>query len=101
MRYTREFQSGFGNDPRNKRYAVYKCEACGHDVWVHMPTPSTFDRRDRPCPRCGSMGAGDRRASLEAQKRALEAERTRIDQEIAKLVAEIESVPVEAKACGG
>lgn len=91
MTYIREFQTGYGNDPRNKWYAVYKCDACGHEEWIHMPTPSTFDRtRARECPKCHSVGVEDLRNALAAKKAALEAEEARVRAEIEKVIAEID-----------
>lgn len=102
MKYTREFQSGFGNDPRNKWYAVYKCDACGHEEWVHMPMRSTFDRRPRTCPKCHSLGAEDLRNVLEAKKAELQAQEAKVRAEIDKVIAEIDRLPVaKEESCGG
>lgn len=91
MIFVREFESGFGHDPRNKWYAVYKCDACGHEDYIHMPMPSIFNRNPRKCPKCHCLRAEDLRKSLAIKKAQLEAERARLDREIAELVVEMET----------
>jgi len=92
MVYKREFQTGFGNDPRNKWYAVYHCDACGHEEWVPMGMQSSFDRRPRPCPKCHSMGVENLRKNLEAKRVELEAREKQVRLEIEKVIQEIQQL---------
>jgi len=89
MIYKREFKSGTGNDPRDTWYAVYKCDACGNEEWVHMSDRYTFRRVPRVCPKCHSMGAEDLRKSLEAKRDELRAEIEKVIQEINQLEGKV------------
>ena len=92
MTFVREFQSGFGNDPRNIWYAVYHCDACDNTEWIRMGMQSTFDRRPRRCPKCGSMGVEDLRKSLQAKRVELEARELQVRREIEKVIQEIQQL---------
>lgn len=96
MKYIREYQNGCGgSDPRNKWFAVYKCAACGHESDIIMSDPSSFDRRDRRCPKCGAMEAGDLRKNLETKRVSLEAQRKVIQREIDDVIRQLDRLPVE------
>jgi len=92
MVFKREFKNGTGNDPRDTWYAVYKCDACGHDEWIHMSDRYTFRREPRVCPKCHCMGAEDLRKSLEAKRTKLQAEQDRVRKEIEKVIQEIQQL---------
>lgn len=89
MIYKRQFQTGFGSDPRRKWYAVYKCEACEHEAWIEMYDPHLFNKEPRRCPECQSFGAEDLRKSLEAKRASLEAQEAQVRAEIEKVIIEI------------
>jgi DNA replicative helicase MCM subunit Mcm2 (Cdc46/Mcm family) len=92
MIYQREFQNGFGNDPRNKWYAVFHCDACGHNEWVPMPWRDSFDKGPRVCPKCHSLGVEDLRKSLEAKRARLQAQEAQVREEIEKVIQELQQL---------
>jgi hypothetical protein len=92
MVYVREFQTGTGKDPRDKWFAVYHCDACGHEEWIHMYDRYAFDKRPRECPKCHSLGVEDLRKNLEARRAALLDQESKVRAEIEKVIKEIEQL---------
>jgi len=89
MKYERMYTSGFGNDPRNKNWAVYLCEVCGHREDYHIPMPSTFLKADRRCPKCQALGFTDRRLQLQTELSSLEQQEAVLQKRRDEILAEL------------
>lgn len=99
MYFVRKYKSGGGDyDPRQKRWAVFHCALCGHDEDINITrTESTFQYdRERRCPACGQLNAGDREKNLKAQLEKLTHEKSKIEIEIEKLVRELNEITQES-----
>jgi len=47
MKFQRTYTTGFGNDPRNKTFAVFTCEVCGKRDDIEVRLGCSFLKEDR------------------------------------------------------
>jgi len=89
-------------DPRAKVWAEYICTVCDHveDMDVSHTWRTTFQTRERVCPKCGCMSPEDKVKNLEAELAGLTAEKSRLQIKIDRLVREIEEEKKEEKSNG-
>ncbi len=64
MIFERFFQN---SEARQGKFAVYKCNACGHIEWLPVSNPP-FQTTPRPCPVCKAEDGGDARRELERRR---------------------------------
>jgi predicted nucleic-acid-binding Zn-ribbon protein len=87
-------KTGFSNltDPRQKKYAIYKCDVCQHEESYDVTNNPTFDYTSaKRCPNCKSLSNEEYIESLRKKIDNLTNEKNRITIQIEKLTSELES----------
>ena len=101
MYFNRFFGSGYSEnpeevkkiyDPRAKVWAEYICTVCDHieNMDVSSTWDTTFQKRDRVCPKCHCMASDDKLKNLKAELDSLTSEKSRMQIKIDRLLREIE-----------
>jgi len=97
MYFVKKFGSALNTtrrDPRDKLWAEFKCDVCGH---VHNIDVSTtfhtfnFDAV-RSCPKCHSLGTDDRLKNIQTQVEQLTEKKSEIQIKIDQLCREAEEL---------
>lgn len=86
-------KTGFSNltDPRQKKYAIYKCDVCQHEESYDVTNNPTFDYNSvKRCPNCKSLSNEEYVDSLRKKIDNLINEKNRISIQIEKLISELE-----------
>lgn len=95
MYYLRTFKSGEGvgkSDPREKKWAEFKCACCDNLHQIDITRIKDFDFGiERKCPHCGKLNPDDRKKSIQAEIDKLTEERRRIDVMIEQKIKELDS----------
>lgn len=94
MYFVRTFKTGCGDyDPRQKKWAVYKCSICGKETEIDITYNGTFDYScDRRCPHCKSLGKDDRLNNIKAEIETLTEKKSEIQIKIDKLCREADEL---------
>jgi rubredoxin len=95
MYFTRFYGSGYGDvgkyDPRGKVWAEYVCSVCDHvhDEDVSRTWNTTFQTRDRICPKCRCTSSEDKAINLKVELEKLTRNKSLIEVEIEKIEREL------------
>lgn len=92
MKFERTYTTGFGNDPRNKVFAVFNCEVCGKRDDVEVRPLTTFSKDDRRCPKCGALGHTDLKLRLQSELASLEQQEAGIQKRREEILAELSRI---------
>jgi hypothetical protein len=79
------------NDPRQKRWAIFKCQGCGHEENYDVTFKHDFDYdTPRQCPQCKTVSQSDYIKALKAKINRLTEQKSLIEIEIDQLIREAE-----------
>lgn len=94
MKFQKTYTTGFGNDPRNKTFAVFTCEVCGKRDDVEVRLGCSFSKEDRRCSKCGALGHTDQRLRLQSELSSLEQQEAVIQRRRDEILAELSKLEI-------
>jgi len=78
-------------DPRDNKWAVYKCDNCNHEEYINVTYNFTFDYDSpRMCPQCKTISQQDYIEALKTKINKLTEEKSKINIQIETLISELE-----------
>lgn len=95
MYHVKTFKGGGANhDPRQKTWAEFKCDVCGHEEHVDITgRTGTFQFNvSRLCPKCNCHGKNDRLIAIKKEIEELTSTKDNIEVTINELTEELEKL---------
>jgi len=91
MIFVRKTGDSNPHDPRQKRWAIFKCQSCGHEENYDVTNKPTFDYdTQRTCPQCKTASEEEYLQNIHSRIDRLTKQKSLLEIEIDQLIREAE-----------